>query len=404
MVNKAINNLVIWRERGGYIDNFYQIFRIPFPNELEIENAIRDMYSAMESYVTFLSRVEKNEILLTKYRPFQLFSADILGYSAIAIKFAGEGYIGESLAAIRSSIDIFITSLFASVIWKPSVIEDFNPLGELDSPYYHLLKEISLDDVIISKIGLGEEKKMVMLRDKINEATFPCLQGFFDVLNINQEKIEPKELNSFRDIIQKALTNIFLETLKKQGGTFKEIGIEITKPEEFFRSLIGDERYTYKACEKCENELIEDLKSLLQINGEKTEEIKNNLKQLTFKLDLGADKNNESELPLCDYCGENPATIWSIHVRFRKDSMLKYLKWHIDNDTLNEINNCVKKAFDSRKKEFFGDLLNYKIYRELNPYVHGDPKLEPNITQWYEHYMKPYLESLACVYKNMAKD
>jgi hypothetical protein len=76
MVNKAINNLVIWRERGGYIDNFYQIFRIPFPNELEIENAIRDMYSAMESYVTFLSRVEKNEILLTKYRPFQLFSAD----------------------------------------------------------------------------------------------------------------------------------------------------------------------------------------------------------------------------------------------------------------------------------------------------------------------------------------
>ncbi|CAC12507.1 hypothetical protein [Thermoplasma acidophilum] len=362
------------------------------------------MYSTMESYIALRSGVEKNEILLTKYDPFLSFSADILGYSATAIKLAGEGYIGESLAAIRSSIDIFITSLFSSVIWKPSSIEDFNPLGQLDSPYYHLLKEISLDDVIISKIGVGEEENGFMLKNKINEATNLCLQRFFDVFDINQEEIEPKEQNAFGNIMRKAITDISLEILKKHGNTFKELGIEITKPENFFRSLISDEQYTYKACEKCEGELIEDLKSLLQISGEMTEEIKNDLRKLTFEWDLGADKNNESDLPLCDYCGKNLAAIWSIHVRFNKDSMLKYLKWHLDTDAFNEINNCVMKVFDSRKKEFFGDLLNYKIYRELNPYAHGDPKSEPTIEEWYEKYMRPYLESLDCVYKHLVKN
>ena len=49
----------------------------------------------------------------------------------------------------------------------------------------------------------------------------------------------------------------------------------------------------------------------------------------------------------------------------------------------------------------FLNLINYKIFKELNPYSHGDPKEEPRIEDWYNLYMKPYLNSLSCVYKNI---
>lgn len=106
---------------------------------------------------------------------------DILGYSAIAIKLVGEGYIGKSQTAIRSKIDIFIISLFASMILKPVEVEQFYPLGELDSPYFYLLKEISLNDVIINKICAGEEKEAILLKGKINEVTSVCLESYFNV-------------------------------------------------------------------------------------------------------------------------------------------------------------------------------------------------------------------------------
>ncbi len=405
MVYRAINNLTLWMERGGRPEDFYRIFRIPFPNEFEIEHAVKEICSTLKSYAFFTKSIEKNGVLLTKYQPFDSYSAEILGYSAIAIKLAGEGYIGESLTAIRSSLDVLITSLFASMIWKPTNNGQFNPIGEMYSQYYHLLREINLDDVIIHRIGIGEEKEGIGLEDKINEATSTCLKDYFDALGWNQEEIDSNKLNDFRGIIRKSLSSISADILKQQRGLFKELGLEVTKPEEFLMSLMDDERYTYKACKNCEDKLLNDLKTLLLGKGtEMTEEIKNNLRsQLTFEYDVRDDENVQNDLPLCDYCGEAPAEIWSIHVRFDKDSMLKYLKWHIDKELLREINKCIGKAFNTEGKEFFGDILNYKIYREMNPYAHGDPKEEPNIPQWYNLYMKPYLKSLTCIYKNIVK-
>ncbi len=405
MVYTAIDNLILWMERGSRPEDFYGIFRIPFPNKPEIKEAINEISLALDSYKSFGKSIEKNEVLFTKFQPFYRYSANILGYSAIAIKLAGEGYIGESLTVIRSSLDVLITSLFASLIWKPIEAGQFNPLGEMYSQYYHLLREINIDDVIINRIGIGEEKEGIGLEDKINEATSTCLKDYFDAFGWNQEEIDTKKLNDFRGIIRKSLSSISADILKQQRGLFKKIGLEVTKPEEFLMSLMQDERYTYKSCKNCEDKLLNDLKTLLLGKGtEMTEEIKNNLRsQLTFKWDVRDDKNVQNELILCDYCGEAPAEIWSIHVRFDKDSMLKYLKWHIDKELLREINNCVGKAFNTEGNEFFGDILNYKIYREMNPYAHGDPKEEPNISQWYNLYMKPYLKSLTCIYKNIVK-
>ncbi len=404
MVSKAIDNLTLWKKRGGVLNDFYYIFKIPFPNELEVDEAIEDITEAFRRYDNFQENVNKDELQGIRYQSFSVYSADIFGYLAIAIKLAGEGYMGESLSAIRSSIDIFITSLFVSLIWEPTDTNAYNPLAQLDSPYYHLLKEISLDDLIINRIGLGEEKEGVLLKDKINEASSLCLKDYLEVMNADRDKIDPRDLNNFRKSIIQALTDVSINALKTQGSGFKEIGMELTKPEELLMLLMHDERYTYKACEKCEDSLLNDLKHLLGIGGEMTEEIRKSLNLLTFK--IGAEEDQEvieEKSPICDYCGESPVSIWSIHVRFDKNSMLRYLRWHMDKDSLNEINECVGTALGLEKKEFFGDVVNYRMYRELNPYIHGDPKQEPDITEWYSSYMKPYLGFLTCIFTNMVR-
>ena len=69
-----------------------------------------------------------------------------------------------------------------------------------------------------------------------------------------------------------------------------------------------------------------------------------------------------------------------------------------------KINECTKLAFNGKHNEFFGDVIDRKIYNKLNPYSHGDPKDEPSIQEWYIEYMKPFLESLSCIYSNLIQN
>ncbi|MEM3489982.1 MAG: hypothetical protein QXO75_10075 [Nitrososphaerota archaeon] len=73
-----------------------------------------------------------------RFEPLILFSADVFGNTATSIKLAGEGYIGESLAILRSAIDILVSSLFASLAFLPEEESDINPFAlALGSKYYH---------------------------------------------------------------------------------------------------------------------------------------------------------------------------------------------------------------------------------------------------------------------------
>ncbi|MEM3290586.1 MAG: hypothetical protein QW046_03635 [Candidatus Micrarchaeaceae archaeon] len=74
--------------------------------------------------------------------PLRLFSADVLGNTATSIKLAGEGYISESLAILRSAMDILVFSIFASLAFLPEEESDIHPFAEaLSSEYYYRLKK-----------------------------------------------------------------------------------------------------------------------------------------------------------------------------------------------------------------------------------------------------------------------
>ncbi|MEM3489423.1 MAG: hypothetical protein QXO75_07210, partial [Nitrososphaerota archaeon] len=116
---KSMDNTTEWAENGGGIGNFYDIFKIPLRNKIEIDYAINDFSNAFTSYGKFCLTLEKEVQMKKRFEPLILFSEDVLGNTATSIKLAGEGYISESLAILRSAIDILISSLFASLALLP---------------------------------------------------------------------------------------------------------------------------------------------------------------------------------------------------------------------------------------------------------------------------------------------
>ena len=191
---KSMENLILFMKREGSTDDFYRIFRIPFPNKPDIEDVIRDFIEVLGNYSNFAERIEENEKMKKRYEPLEQYSADILGYIATSIKLAGEGHVGESLAILRSAIDVFITSLFTSLTWIPYTSEDINPLADaFESPYYHRMKEISLDDILVNKIGIGEESEGKLLKDQIIKISRSLFKNYLNGMEIKENKIEPND-------------------------------------------------------------------------------------------------------------------------------------------------------------------------------------------------------------------
>ena len=391
-----MSNLILWANRTGNIDDFYRIFGISFPNDLVIEEAINDFSLAYHKYADFTELLAQNKQMEKRYRSFELNSSDVFGYAVTSIKLAGEGYTGESLSILRSAIDIFITSLFTSLSWIPSSDEEeINPFAEaLESPYYHRMKEISLDDILTNRIYSGEEGKGEPLKIKINDISTRCLEDYLKEMNVDKERIKSGDQTRYQGELSRALDHISIE-LFKNSKQFHEMKTEITSPKSLLGALMNDERFVFRACKAHEEKLLDRLKKRLEISGEMADEMKDELKKLTFIFPI--ERNGEDNLPFCDDCEELPE-IWSINVRFDKNSMIKYIKQHLAKEPQTKINKCLKSSLERKENVFFGDLINYKIYRELNPYSHGDPKEEPTIEEWYGLYVKPFLKSLSCVY------
>lgn len=400
MSGRSRDYLELWKNRELDIDNFYRIFNVPFPNYPEIEYAAKQVKDALKSRDNFTHMVDKNKLLQEKYQSFESFSDDVLSYVGICIKLAGEGHIAESLMSLRASIDLFITSLFASLVWEPKYEQELNPLGQLNSPYYHLLEEIDVNDLVINAIGLGEEKEGVELREIVRKKANEFLYDYLKALNIEQKNIEDKALNKPREILRDALGSVFMKLFQAGSKEYTVALKEVTKPETFVSLLMDADKYSYKVCNEHLELLLEDLNKRLKIGGEITDEIRANLKPMTFRMILNNNPENNGEVPICGVCGK-PAEIGSIPVRFNKRSMLQYMRFHLNENTRKKINTCVKKALKLEKTVFFGDFLYYGIYNQLNPYAHGDPKEEPGVNEWYDLYLKPFLQILICVYDNI---
>ena len=350
---KSMENLILFMKREGSTDDFYRIFRIPFPNKPDIEDVIRDFIEVLGNYSNFAERIEENEKMKKRYEPLEQYSADILGYIATSIKLAGEGHVGESLAILRSAIDVFITSLFTSLTWIPYTSEDINPLADaFESPYYHRMKEISLDDILVNKIGIGEESEGKLLKDQIIKISRSLFKNYLNGMEIKENKIEPSEQIRYLGEIRRTLNQISLALIRKDNKWFKELEMQSISPENFLGALMADERYAFKACGDHENNLLNRLKRNLEIGEEMTEELKKVLiEELTFKFDIEqiAKQIPEGDLPLCDDCEKHPL-IWSIHVRLDKNSMTKYIEKYLDKNSLTKINECVKLSLKKKEK------------------------------------------------------
>jgi len=414
--SRAMQNVYLFSRRGKNVDDFYRIFNIPFPNEIEIDDAIRDFIGALNSAQNFKELLygdyenslagwmdseeplNENNMLQRKYNLLSDFSDDMLGNLATSIKLAGEGYIYESLAILRSAIDILFSSLFGSESWVGLA-------NAMTSPYYHRLNEISSDDIVINNIIFEDEDKEMLVSNIINKVASNCLDDYLTEFHVDREKIAAKYLDRYKKIIRYSLIRACPETINNYGDkSYRSMKNEITHPTNFLDFILMDDHYTYRACKEHERKLLEKLQKQLEIGGsydELPEEIKKGLRQLTFELE--SPWENEDKPLTCNDC-DNPPVIWGIHVRFDKRSMLKYLKAHMDKDPLRKINECTKLAFNGKHNEFFGDVIDRKIYNELNPYSHGDPKDEPNIQEWYNEYIKPFLESLSCIYRNLIQN
>ena len=411
--SKAMQNLSLFNIRGKNVDDFYRVFNIPFPNAIEIDAAIRDFIGALNSYQDFYDLLygeyenglagwidsgeapNENNILQWKYKVFSSFSQDMFGNLATSIKLAGEGYIYESLAILRSAIDILFSSLFGSESW-------IGLANTMNSPYYHKLNEISWDDIVTDNVIFKDKDEELPLSAIIEKVASNCLHDYLTELHVNREIIDVEDLNIYEKIISDSLIRASSKMMNKYSPeVYKGIKKEITHPSNFIEYIALDDLYTYKACKEHEENLLERLQKQLEIGGnfdELSEEIKNGLRQLTFEYDISTESKGKH--PTCDDCDNFPV-IWGIHVRFNKRSMLKFLKANIDKDALGKINKCTKLAFNRKDNDFFGYVIDRKIYDKLNPYSHGDPKDEPSIHEWYNEYMKPFLESLSCVYNNL---
>ena len=415
---KAIQNLYLFSRRGRNVDDFYRIFNILFPNEIEIDDAIRDFIKALNSNDVFdellygksedvinswkesENSANENNLLQRKYGLFMYLSFDLAGNLATSIKLAGEGYIYESLAILRSAIDILFSSLFGSESW-------LGLANAMTSPYYHRLNEISSDDIAIDNIIFVDEDKdkEMLVSNIINKVASNCLDDYLTEFHADRGTIAVKDFDRYKKIIRDSLIRAYPEMMNNYGdGFYKSMKNEITHPSNFMANIVMDGRYTYRACKQHERNLLERLQKQLGIGrsfDKLSEETKKDIRQLTFELEVPW--QNEDIPPTCDDC-DNLPVIWGIHVRFDKRSMLKYLKAHMDKDALIKINECTKLAFNGKRNEFFGDVIDRKIYNELNPYSHGDPKEEPIIQEWYSEYMKPFLESLSCIYSNLIRN
>ncbi|MEM4090510.1 MAG: hypothetical protein QXQ46_07180 [Thermoplasmatales archaeon] len=336
---KSMDNTIEWAENGGGIENFYEIFKIPLRNKIEIDYAINDFSSAFTSYGKFCSTLEKEVQMKKKLEPLILFSADVLGNTATSIKLAGEGYIGESLAILRSAIDILVSSIFASLAFLPDEKSEIHPFAEaLSSEYYHRLKEISLDDLVINHLYYkDEEKREKSVNDEINQVTSQCLDYYIKKMNVNKKRANWKQ-SKYHNFVKQALNEITIDALKNHGN-WKDLVQDLVNPKELLSSLMGDDRYTYRACKDHEDSLLNNLKENLGLSteGEMTEEMRNELRKLTFETPEDyVQKRPEGNIIICDNC-EKPPTIWGVHVRFDKNSMLKYIRYFLGSATMIQL-------------------------------------------------------------------
>lgn len=386
-----------WANGGCSLKDFYNIFNIPYPTYEEIPKAIQELSELFNNYSYYLGSITNDNKKNKTEEHLKLLFADIFGELAISIKLAGEGFISYSLREIRSVFDLLFAGLFTVSSWPPGSTEDesgINPMANaFFSGYWGKLKELNLDDLILPEIKSRENSRQVIATlHKLSEQFYPEIIKQFnltnDVSKMGGEKRIKDELNS-------SLKLFFITTLKNSESWPTILKETLGDKEYFYYILMNNNGVTLRSCKDHEENMLKKLMQKLGIDAELTDEIKGNLRELTF-----TNNSEEDESNLCDYC-ENKAYIYGIYSRPNTSAMVKLIKLQLEVEESNGITSCIKESFKMVRKNtkgtYFGDIIYSELYYKLNNYVHSNIGEEQSVGDWFYNFFAPTIIILQCI-------
>ncbi|MEM3290587.1 MAG: hypothetical protein QW046_03640 [Candidatus Micrarchaeaceae archaeon] len=116
-----------------------------------------------------------------------------------------------------------------------------------------------MDDLVINHLYQeDEEEKEKSVRDEINQVTSQCLDYYIEKMNVNNKRSDWKP-SRYHNFVERALKEITIDVLKNNGN-WKDMVQDLLNPEELLFSLIGGDRYTYRACKNHEDSLLNNLR------------------------------------------------------------------------------------------------------------------------------------------------
>lgn len=387
-----------WANDGFSLKDFYDIFNIPYPTYEEIPKAIQELSELFDNYSYYVTSISNDNKRNKIEEHLKFLFADIFGELALSIKLAGEGFISYSLREIRSVFDLLFAGLFTVSSWPPGSAKNENGVNPLAnaffSGYWGQLKELNLDDLILPELKIRENanKQAMSILHELSEKFYPDIISEFDltndVLKMGGEKRVKDELSS-------ALKTFFIKVLKNHESWPNIAKGTLGDKEYFYYILMNNNGVTLRSCKEHEEKMLTALMQKLGLGKELTDEIKENLRELTF-----IDESGDEESNLCDYC-ENKAEVYGIYSRPDTRAMVKLIKLQLEQEELNGINSCIKEGFKiigrSPKKTYFGDIIYSELYYKLNNYVHSNIVEEPSVGEWFYNFFAPTIIILQCI-------
>ncbi len=423
--NKDIEDMKKWMKQDFSSKAFVKLFGIR-PTILQkkgsiMAKAIRSFASFVREYGAYVLFLEMNKVSSKVEEMMKLLFADILGELAISVKLTCDGYTSYALKNLRAALDLSITGLFLTTSWTVESKREgkgINPFGEafLKSGLWGDLKALSYDEltqIIVEKVYLGREEAMPeerSIKSDIETISNSTLNSILRTFTHSVEEIEftPTELSRIKTSIAKGISKAIVELFRKEANNkLTELIREMLFPDNFIELFKRDERLALASCSKDEEDMVADLKKRFGIYDKASCNSRNeDVDFLIFTTSSEGDDLEGQNVPICHYC-DAPATSFALTSRPDTGCMLKLAKYQLSTERRKYLDECISKIFygeESKRREFFGDLLYSNLYARLNNFVHHNIVEEPPLTMWYDEFFMPILKVNVCLLRRVLID
>ena len=397
--NLDIVDMIQWRNTGMRVNTFFQIFNLPSNVDPEIQEAISYLRNAVLSFDHHFEQISADEIVDKKEDYLKMLFADIFGEFAISIKLSAEGYMKYALRNLRSSLDLLFVGLYTVYSWPEGSLDSpagTNPLAEaFFSGLWSKMEEIDIDQLVLSRLVFKVEDKEILVRKETIDLATSFLNQLYEKFGfqVPENSKTSKALQVLREGIEKAFSYL---AKNNDNESWRDIQQDTLSPENFYNTLMLDERFCFRACDEHEGELLKREVKKLHLSGSFDEPAKNIKDYLTF---VGPEYDQNKYFLTCDDC-EKPARIFGLHSRPSTRGLVKLIKNQMPINILRKLNSCVSKVFSESEKNakgYFGDIIYSKLYVMLNDYSHSNIVDAPTTEEWFLFFYLPALKTCQCV-------